>query len=164
MRRWRRLRAYPAWWTLVGLVTAGLVFVVASAGPVTRHLADNALRQLVDQAPASTRDLTFSEPRRLGSTAAGVRDEVTALLSPDLADRLSNAWGIQRTRILGPSHADPEAAPFVTLAGAGVSAEPSGFLPLVTFHHQTDLLDEVDVVAGSHRRPTPPTRPPRWSR
>lgn len=148
MRRWRRLRAYPAWWTLVGLVTAGLVFVVASAGPVTRHLADNALRQLVDQAPASTRDLTFSEPRRLGSTAAGVRDEVTALLSPDLADRLSNAWGIQRTRILGPSHADPEAAPFVTLAGAGVSAEPSGFLPLVTFHHQTDLLDEVDVVAG----------------
>lgn len=148
MRRWRRLRAYPAWWTLVGLVTAGLVFVVASAGPVTRHLADNALRQLVDQAPASTRDLTFSEPRRLGSTAAGVRDEVTALLSPDLADRLSNAWGIQRTRILGPSHADPEAAPFVTLAGAGVSAKPSGFLPLVTFHHQTDLLDEVDVVAG----------------
>ena len=73
---------------------------------------------------------------------------MTALLSPDLADRLSNAWGIQRTRILGPSHADPEAAPFVTLAGAGVSAEPSGFLPLVTFHHQTDLLDEVDVVAG----------------
>lgn len=150
MRPWVRVRAYPGLWSVVGLLTAALVFLTAAAGPVTRHMEDTALRQQLAQAPPHARDLVVSGPAEESATSAeAVRRSVRSLLPATLADAVDAEWGIQRTRIQPPSDTGHEVGQFASLAGDGVSTVPSGLLPLATVHHQTDLATAISVTDGT---------------
>ncbi|MGH3683407.1 MAG: hypothetical protein ACRDT2_24535, partial [Natronosporangium sp.] len=145
-----RLRAYAGLWTLVGSLALVLVFVAAAAGPVSRHSQDRALQATVEAAPMSARDLLAFEPvgdPGSATSAQRVRASLAGLMPPELAAVTEHAWGAQRTRIERPSGPSPGLA--VSLTGEGVRLEPSGLLPLVTLHHQTDLDRELRLVEGA---------------
>lgn len=148
MRPWVRVHAYASLWTVVGFLTAGLVFFTAAAEPVARHIDDTALRQQLTQAPPHARDLVISQ--RVGESvgsAETVRHAARSLLPATVSDVIDAEWGIQRTRIR-PADARSEAE-LASLAGDGVSIEPGGLLPLVTLHHQTDLVTAVTMIDGA---------------
>lgn len=154
-----RLRAYAGLWTLLAGLCAALVFLSAAAGPVSRQVADRALRQLVAEAPQSVRDITVTEPAAVDPiTAARMRDEVTAALPPSLAGVVGEAWGIQRTRVQAAPlcstlrcepHGVREAMLSASVTGEGIATfGPGGFMPMAALHHQTGLAEAVRVVAG----------------
>lgn len=156
MRAFTRVRAHAAGWFLVGLLGAVLVFVAAAAGPVSRHLADEALREAVAEAPTSSRDLRVTEPVAAHPTTAGAfHDEARRWLRPALDEAVAESWGAQRTRIEPPSISRP--SQHASLTGEGVSSEPSGYMPLVHLHHQTGIHEAVELADGA----LPATNPAR---
>lgn len=143
-----RLRAHAGLWTLIGLLTAVVVFVAAAAGPVIRDLEDRMLRRLLAEAPPSARDLTVVEPVQLhDAQASELHAEVAARLPPPLAEAVGAGWGSQRTDIEPPA---------VSVTGEGIATSgPAGYMPLGGLHHQTDLLDEVRLIDGRPPRSRP---------
>jgi putative ABC transport system permease protein len=132
-----RFRANAGIWSLVAVLAGAAVFVVSASGPVTTRLEDRAVRQMLEQAPAGVRDLTFHWPAFLleqPPTAEEARQRARMVLPVPLRDD-GPKWGIQRTGLLA-------------VAGEGVSDQPDGWAPVVNIIHQTGLADEVTVVEG----------------
>jgi putative ABC transport system permease protein len=150
-----RLRAYAGLWLPVGLLGLALVFVAAAAGPVNRHVLEQAFQQTVAEAPAPARDITFTErtapadPEAGGSPAGSaeqIRGDAQALLPPALAEVVEVNWGMQRSRTERPSTSTPGRS--ASLVGPGVVTDPLALHPLVTLHHQTGLAPEIQLVDG----------------
>jgi putative ABC transport system permease protein len=163
-----RLRAYAGLWTLLGLLGLALVFLASAAGPVNRHLLDQALRTALAEAPAAARDITFTE-RTVSEESAGpfapapaesaeaIRGDAHELLPPALAEVVEVGWGWQRTRTERASTATPGLS--ASLVGPGVVTDPLGLQPLVTLHHQTGLAPATRLVDGAAPATQPVTDP-----
>lgn len=154
----RRLRAYAGLWALTGLIGAAMVFLAAVAGPTMREIEDRALREMFAEAPMPVRDIVVTEPGELSPAGGqGLRNDVLRMLSPDLADHVGDAWGIERTRIYRPSASS--AGAISTLTGDGVTVSADGYFPAASLHSQTDLLPEVAMAGGSPPATDPGTAP-----
>lgn len=144
----RRLRAYAGLWALTGLIGAAMVFLAAAAGPTMREIEDRALHETFTEAPMSVRDIVVTEPGELSPAGgAGLRNDVLRMLSPELADHVGHAWGIDYTRIYRPTASS--AGAISTLIGDGVTVSEDRYFPVASLHAQTDLLAEVTMAGGS---------------
>lgn len=142
----RRLRTSAGPWTLVGLLVATMVAVVALTDAVRNHLDDQALRASMAAAPYVDRDLIVERTSRSGlvapPSAAQQREGVQRVLPAHLADVVGQRWAYQRTSV---SQMEGVGA---SLVGEGVTGEPDGLAPVASLHTQLGIGDEVEVVTG----------------
>lgn len=143
-----RVRAHAGLWSVVAVLAAATVFVSSSTNPVHTRIADESLRQTFTAAPYLDRDLMTIRPARpslMGVpqvAADNFRSQVVHSLPDALGDVAGSSWGYQRTAVATFEGVG------ATLTGEGVVAEPHGFAPVVSFHHQPGLLDEVRLLDG----------------
>ncbi len=139
----RRLRAHAGLWTLVALLGVGMVLVSTSVGPVTTRVEDHGLRQMVDAAPYTQRDLISTRPAGSATEAAQMRSSLDAGLSPTLVDVVEVGWQYHFTPVV------PGDGTGAGLVGDGVTTSDFGLAPVVSVHHQVGLDGEVSVVDGA---------------
>jgi putative ABC transport system permease protein len=148
MSSFTRLRAHAGLWSVVAVLGLATVFVAASAEPATTRIADASLQQMVSVAAYPDRDLITvraARPSLMGvpqTTADQLHNEVVQTLPAPLAEVRDTSWAYQRTSVstfegIGAS-----------LTGDGVTSAPQGFAPVVSFHYQPGLIDEVDLIEG----------------
>jgi putative ABC transport system permease protein len=139
----RRLRAHAGLWTLVALLGVGMVLVSTSVGPVITRVEDHGLRQMVDAAPYTQRDLISTRPAASATEAAQMRSSLDAGLPPTLRDVVEVGWQYHFTPVV------PGDGTGAALVGDGVTTSDYGLAPVVSVHHQVGLDDEVSVVDGA---------------
>lgn len=143
-----RLRHHAGLWSMVAALATATVFVTAIAGPVTTRIADDALRQEIRSAPYRDRDIITvreAQPALMGTPPTppeNLRLQVVTTLPDPLLSVMGDRWAYLRTSV---STFEGVGA---ALTGDGVRAEPAGYAPVVAFHYQPGLLDEVALVDG----------------
>jgi putative ABC transport system permease protein len=139
----RRLGAHAGLWTLVALLGVGMVLVSTSVGPVTTRVEDHGLRQMVDAAPYTTRDLISTRPAGRVTEATAMRTTLDAELAPVLRDAVEVAWEYHFTPVV------PGDGTGGALLGDEVTTSDYGLAPVVSVHQQVGLADEVSLIAGA---------------
>jgi putative ABC transport system permease protein len=151
-----RLRAHVGVWSVIAALGLAIAFVASSAGPVYTRIADNSLRQMFAAAPYTERDITTIRPARpaaMGTPqipAEDLRHGVVRTTPPALRDAIRDSWGYQTTSVV------PFDGVGATLTGEGVLGSPHGFAPVVSFHYQPGLADEIDLLEGDLPASDPP--------
>jgi putative ABC transport system permease protein len=143
-----RWGAHAGLWLLVGTLGVATVFTAASVGPLVSQVEDTGLRQMLDAAPYTTRDLISTRPARSPQEATRMRAVLDAGLPGGLRDVVGHTWEYYATQVV------PGEGAGAALTGNGVATSEFGLAPVVTLHHQVGLVDELSMVDG--RSPATP--------
>jgi len=147
-----RIRAHVGLWVLVAALGLATTAVLAATPRTVNRLSDTALRQMIANAPYTTRDLMFGQPtpdrdadghpafpglglHSAGATAEGFTDHVERRLPEVLASAVGARWGAVHSE-LGQ------------IDGDGVSTDPDGAKPAVSIGNHPDLTPALRIVEG----------------